>query len=110
MEANTMRCRECKGEMKLGALEPLSGKEQEVSVKIEHMPAMQCAQGHKRFVAPDFAVKMMNALLAGTIGRMNGLLVDITQSGFCLAARRCGAPRYMPVFARRAAGQRPLLD
>ena len=64
MQVNTMRCKECKEEMKLGALEPLSGKEQGVSVKIEHMPAMQCAQGHKRFVAPDFAVKMMNALLA----------------------------------------------
>ncbi len=64
MEANTMRCKECKGEMTLRALEPLAGKEQDVSVKIERMPAMQCAQGHKRFVAPDFAVKMMNALLA----------------------------------------------
>jgi hypothetical protein len=64
MEANTMRCRECKGEMKLGALDAMAGEEQGVRVKIEGMPAMQCAQGHKRFVAPDFAVKMMNALLA----------------------------------------------
>ncbi len=64
MEANTMRCKECKGEMTLRALEPLAGKEQDVSVKIERMPAMQCAQGHKRFVAPDFAVKMMNAFFA----------------------------------------------
>jgi hypothetical protein len=65
MEANVMRCKECKGEMSLRALDPLSGEEHGVSVKIERMPAMQCAQGHTRFVAPDFAVKMMNALLAG---------------------------------------------
>ncbi len=64
MEVNTNRCKECKGEMTLRALEPLAGKEQDVSVKIERMPAMQCAQGHKRFVAPDFAVKMMNAFFA----------------------------------------------
>ena len=63
MEANTMRCKECKGEMKLGALDALAGEEQGVRVRIEGMPAMQCAQGHKRFVAPDFAVKLMNALL-----------------------------------------------
>ncbi len=65
MEANTMRCKECKGEMALGTLEPMNGEEQGVRVRIEGMPAMQCAQGHKRFVAPDFAVKMMNALLSG---------------------------------------------
>jgi hypothetical protein len=46
----------------------------------------------------------------GTIGRMNGLSVDIRGSGFCLAARRRAASRYMPALARRAAGQRPLLD
>lgn len=64
MEANTMRCKECKGEMRLGTLDAMAGEDQSVRVKIEGMPAMQCAEGHKRFVAPDFAVKMMNALLA----------------------------------------------
>jgi len=64
MEANTMRCKECKGEMKLGAIDAMAGEEQGVRVRIESMPAMQCARGHKRFVAPDFAVRLMNALLA----------------------------------------------
>jgi len=64
MKANTMRCKECKGEMSLRALETLAGEEQGVRVRIEGMPGMQCPQGHKRFVAPDFAVKMMSALLA----------------------------------------------
>lgn len=64
MEVNTTRCKECKGEMKLGTLATLAGEERGVRVRIEGMPAMQCAQGHKRFVAPDFAVRLMNALLA----------------------------------------------
>ena len=64
MEVNTTRCKECKGEMKLGTLAALAGEERGVRVRIEGMPAMQCAQGHKRFVAPDFAVRLMNALLA----------------------------------------------
>lgn len=64
MKVNTMRCKVCKGEMQLHALGPMAGEEQGVRMSIEGMPAMQCAEGHKRFVAPDFAVKMMQALLA----------------------------------------------
>jgi ribosomal protein S27AE len=64
MKINTMRCRLCHGEMALRALDALAGVEHGVRVSIEGMPAMQCPEGHKRFVAPDFAVKMMQALLA----------------------------------------------
>lgn len=64
MQLNTMRCRECKGEMALRPLHPIDGEQHGVHVRIEGMPTMQCASGHRRFVAPDFAVKMMEALLA----------------------------------------------
>jgi hypothetical protein len=64
MKVNTMRCKVCKGEMQLRALDPTAGEEHGVRMSIEGMPAMQCPEGHKRFVAPDFAVKMMQALLA----------------------------------------------
>ena len=64
MKVNTMRCKLCKGEMQLRALDPAAGEEHGVRMSIEGMPAMQCPEGHKRFVAPDFAVKMMEALLA----------------------------------------------
>lgn len=63
MKVNTMRCKVCKGEMQLHALGALAGEEHGVRMSIEGMPAMQCPEGHKRFVAPDFAVKMMDALL-----------------------------------------------
>jgi hypothetical protein len=64
MQLNNMRCRECKGTMSLRTLEPIEGEQQGVRMRIEGMPAMQCAEGHKRFVAPEFAVKMMEALTA----------------------------------------------
>jgi len=64
MELNQMRCKECKGVMSLRALEPIDGEQHGVHMRIEGMPAMQCAEGHKRFVAPEFAVKMMEALMA----------------------------------------------
>jgi DNA-directed RNA polymerase subunit RPC12/RpoP len=41
-------------------------------MRIEGMPAMQCAEGHKRFVAPEFAVKMMEALLADPLVPLEG--------------------------------------
>jgi len=64
MELNNMRCKECKGVMSLATLEPIEGEQQGVRMRIEGMPAMQCAEGHKRFVAPEFAVRMMEALTA----------------------------------------------
>lgn len=64
MKVNTMRCKLCHGEMALRSLDSLAGEEHGVRVSIEGMPAMQCPEGHKRFVAPDFAVKLMQALLA----------------------------------------------
>lgn len=64
MKLNTMRCRVCHGEMALRALDAMAGEEHGVRMQIEGMPAMQCAEGHKRFVAPDFAVKLMQALIS----------------------------------------------
>jgi predicted RNA-binding Zn-ribbon protein involved in translation (DUF1610 family) len=64
VKVNTMRCKLCHREMALRSLEPMAGEEHGVRMRIEGMPVMQCAEGHKRFVAPEFAVKMMEALLA----------------------------------------------
>jgi ribosomal protein S27AE len=64
MKVNTMRCKLCHGEMALRSLGVMAGEEHGVRMSIEGMPAMQCPEGHKRFVAPDFALKLMQALLA----------------------------------------------
>jgi len=72
MELNQMRCKECKGLMSLRALQPIDGEQRGVHMRIEGMPAMQCAEGHKRFVAPEFAVKMMEALLADPLVPLEG--------------------------------------
>lgn len=65
MQINTMRCTQCKGEMSPATLEPMAGEELGVRMRIEGMPAMRCAQGHKRFVAPEFAVRMMETFVSG---------------------------------------------
>lgn len=63
MKLNTTRCHVCEGEMQLRTLAPTEGEEHGVRMQIEGMPVMECAQGHKRFVTPDFAVKLMEALV-----------------------------------------------
>jgi hypothetical protein len=64
MEPYVLRCRQCEGEMTMGHLGPIEGEEHGVHLKIEGMPAMQCAKGHKRFVAPTFPMKLLDELLA----------------------------------------------
>lgn len=64
MQLNTMRCKECKGEMTIRPLDSFEGEEHGVRLRIRGMPVMQCDGGHKRLVAPEFAVRMMETLLA----------------------------------------------
>jgi hypothetical protein len=63
MKLNTTRCHVCEGEMSLRRLALTEGEEHGVRLHIEDMPVMVCAKGHKRFVVPDFAVKLMEALM-----------------------------------------------
>ena len=65
MEINTRRCMQCKGEMTMTVLDPMKGESEGVSLRIERMPAMRCPEGHKRFIAPEFAVRLMEAFVAG---------------------------------------------
>lgn len=65
MELNTRRCMQCKGEMTMTVLDPIAGEDQGVGMRIERMPAMRCPDGHKRFVAPEFALRMMEAFVGG---------------------------------------------
>lgn len=62
MKLNTKRCQVCDREMELHPLAPLEGEEHGVRMRIEGMPVMECPEGHKRFVSPDFAIKLMDAL------------------------------------------------
>lgn len=65
MKLNTTRCHVCEKEMSLRTLKPTDGEVHDVRVQIEGMPIMECSEGHRRFIAPDFAIKLMEALLEG---------------------------------------------
>lgn len=62
MKLNTMRCKECHREMGLSLVGALAGEDSGLRVHIEDMPVMACAEGHRRFLAPEFAVMLMQAL------------------------------------------------
>lgn len=86
MKLNTTRCKQCGGEMSPSRLGTIEGAQRDVRMRIEGMPAMQCAGGHKRFVAPEFAVKMMDALLAEKLVPLEGAALK------GLLRKRCCCP------------------
>jgi predicted RNA-binding Zn-ribbon protein involved in translation (DUF1610 family) len=61
---DTLRCTRCDSEMTLKLLGPIEGEEHGLHMKIEGLPALQCANGHTRFVAPGFPSKFLDELLA----------------------------------------------
>jgi len=63
MKLNMKRCHVCEREMALCTLKPMEGEVHDVRVQIDGMPVMECSEGHKRFVVPDFALKLMEALV-----------------------------------------------
>lgn len=62
MKPSTTRCQVCDRRMSLCTVDPLEGEVHGLRVRIEGLPVMACPKGHRRFVAPDFAVKLAEAL------------------------------------------------
>jgi hypothetical protein len=58
-------CGICRGPVAPATIPHIEGTEGRVRMSIEGMPALACADGHRRFLAPDFAIRMMEALYAG---------------------------------------------
>jgi hypothetical protein len=93
------RCSRCQGALGLAVLEPFSGEESGVRMSVEGLPALQCAAGHRRFLAPDFPNHLMQSLLEGeplvpvTAAAQKGLLrkrLHCAGCGEVLAARPAG--------------------
>ncbi|MDX1376358.1 MAG: hypothetical protein R3357_12375 [Burkholderiales bacterium] len=55
-------CQQCGAELALARLEPMRGEESGVELSIEGMPAYACVKGHKRFLTPDFPMRMIDSL------------------------------------------------
>lgn len=55
-------CKQCGAELALARLEAMRGAESGVTLSIEGMPAYACAKGHKRFLTPDFPLRLIDSL------------------------------------------------
>jgi hypothetical protein len=65
MATSPKRCGRCQGDLAATVIERFSGEDSGVGLSVEGLPALTCAEGHRRFLAPDFPNRLMNALLAG---------------------------------------------
>ena len=64
MEAGTATCRKCKSPMQIEPLSGVAGEEGGMKVAFLRLPALVCAQGHRRFVKPDFPGELLERLTA----------------------------------------------
>jgi hypothetical protein len=55
-------CKQCGAELALARLDAMRGEESGVALSIDGMPAYACAKGHKRFLTPDFPVRLIDSL------------------------------------------------
>lgn len=60
MASATKACKTCGGETKLTTLGAFRGESGPVALMVSGMPAVVCAQGHKRFIAPAFVAALMD--------------------------------------------------
>jgi hypothetical protein len=56
-------CRQCGNEVALTRLERVQGETAGVRVEIDGLPAYSCARGHRRFLSPDFPMRLIEQLL-----------------------------------------------
>src|SRR5688500_10964063 len=59
-----LRCTPCDAEMTLMPLPPIDGEEHGLHMQIDGLPALRCANGHTRFVAPTFPSTFLDQLLS----------------------------------------------
>ena len=57
-------CSKCKGEMSTIVLDPFHGEEGGLKLTVQGMPALVCAQGHKRFIHIEFAAQLMDLMMS----------------------------------------------
>lgn len=62
MSASAKPCSACGKEVAPSTVETMAGEEAGVRMSIDGMPVMRCGEGHQRFVTPDFAIRLMQAL------------------------------------------------
>jgi hypothetical protein len=60
MASATKACKTCGGETKVTTLGAFRGESGPVALMVSGMPAVVCAQGHKRFLSPRFVAALMD--------------------------------------------------
>jgi len=60
MTGGSKPCKACGGEMKIATLGSFRGEEGPVAVIVNGMPALVCANDHKRFLYPEFVTRLMD--------------------------------------------------
>jgi hypothetical protein len=55
-------CKQCGADLALARLEAMRGEQSGLALSIEGMPAYACTKGHRRFLAADFPLRLIDSL------------------------------------------------
>jgi len=84
MAISRKACSVCKKSVEQTVMPLVSGEESSYHVSMKNVPIVQCPDGHKRLLHPDFAMRMMDSMAAGIpAGKRRGFLWKRTTCGQC---------------------------
>jgi hypothetical protein len=53
------RCETCRGETTMKLAGPFTGDDRDLTLTLQGLPVLECANGHRQFVHPDFALQLL---------------------------------------------------
>ena len=84
----TAICKRCRAQTGPARLDTAAGASDPVALRLHDMPVLACPSGHRQFVGPDFALKLVEHLVKEDeaklpAGREKGLLFTHYHCGEC---------------------------
>lgn len=87
MAATHVACRKCGAGMSVQPLDPVCGKRGILKVTIIHLPALVCANVHRRFAGHDFPVRLLDRIVGEEVKNIPAA----NPRGFIFRRYHCGA-------------------
>lgn len=84
--ADVIRCRQCDSPMQQRAIDAVSGEDGVLKVSLANFPVLECERGHRRFIADDFPVRLLEEIAV----REKGVLPSGQKKGFLFGKYHCG--------------------
>jgi hypothetical protein len=70
MATKPRACSQCRRETTLTGLEPVSGAEKTLTVKLHGLPVLVCPSGHRQFAHPEFPIWLLEQIVEKDVPKL----------------------------------------